>query len=563
MRTLFLTVAILAAGFAYGQNSPQISVSTEKVNVNGEIMYVHNVKGKETLYSIAKAYNVSIEDIVRTNEQLKGGLKEGSKIYIPSGGAAPEAVPESAITAEKVETVVAKESPASEKKNKLSGSEIKKYSKKKHTVKWYETIEDIAAKYKVTVDDIVGFNNLESTVLNKKQVLYIPNDGYIAYIAQQKKLEQEKTVAEIETQKEVQEQVEEEMVHTPLYNTNEVTYILPLALKDTLGPANNFMDFYAGALLAANHLKEKGMDLKVNLVDQLQYNSINELYASADLSESGKIIGPVKSSDISKLLELSSGRFHTIISPMDQLAENLVEGNPALFQVPPTTSAQQENIVALFARKCTEGSNPIIIYEKGTKDTTLINMAQDALESKGIAYTTFSYALLEGREILEKILPLMKPECNNLVFIPSNSEAFVSDVVRNMNLVYTNPLEENRRNITLFGLPKWRNFEGIEVDYFHRMNLHLSLPYFVDYGRVEVKDFLMKYRALFNNEPTPFAFQGYDVTLSAFSLGTGNNVDGTLQINFKIGAATDGNGLSNTGTTDIAYNPDYTITVIK
>ena len=129
MRTLFLTVAILAAGFAYGQNSPQISVSTEKVNVNGEIMYVHNVKGKETLYSIAKAYNVSIDDIVRTNEQLKGGLKEGSKIYIPSGGAAPEAVPASAITAEKAETVVAKESPASEKKNKLSGSEIKKYSK--------------------------------------------------------------------------------------------------------------------------------------------------------------------------------------------------------------------------------------------------------------------------------------------------------------------------------------------------------------------------------------------------------------------------------------------------
>ena len=160
MRTLFLTVAILAAGFAYGQNSPQISVSTEKVNVNGEIMYVHNVKGKETLYSIAKAYNVSIEDIVRTNEQLKGGLKEGSKIYIPSGGAAPEAVPTSTIAAEKAETVMAKESPAAEKKNKLSGSEIKKYSKKKHTVKWYESIEDIAAKYNVTVDDIVGFNSL-------------------------------------------------------------------------------------------------------------------------------------------------------------------------------------------------------------------------------------------------------------------------------------------------------------------------------------------------------------------------------------------------------------------
>ena len=95
------------------------------------------------------------------------------------------------------------------------------------------------------------------------------------------------------------------------------------------------------------------------------------------------------------------------------------------------------------------------------------------------------------------------------------------------------------------------------------MNLHLSLPYFVDYNREEVKDFLMKYRALFNNEPTPFAFQGYDVTLSAFSLNGKGNVEGTLQIPFAIGRTSENNGISNTGTANIAYNPDYTITVIK
>ena len=327
------------------------------------------------------------------------------------------------------------------------------------------------------------------------------------------------------------------------------------------------MDFYAGSLLAINKLKENGLKFKVNIIDQLQFSSVDEIVAAGKLDGKRFIIGPVRSSDIKKTLELTAGK-SIVISPMDQLAENLIEGHPALFQIPPTNKAQQESIIGLFASKCTANTNPVIIYEKGTRDTLLITMAIDTLKARGIECTTFTYGLLEGREILESMLAQMKPECNNLVFVPSNSEAFVSDVVRNLNLIHTNPLEENRRNITLFGLPKWRNFEGIEVDYFHRMNLHLSLPYFVDYNREEVKDFLMKYRALFNNEPTPFAFQGYDITLATYGFeGNNNATSGAsgrfLQLNFNFKRTSEGNGLSNTGTTDIAYNPDYTITVIK
>jgi hypothetical protein len=248
---------------------------------------------------------------------------------------------------------------------------------------------------------------------------------------------------------------------------------------------------------------------------------------------------------------------------MDMASEQLIYNNEMFIQAPASQKAQIENLVKLFAGKCTSGNNAVVIYDKGGTDETLIKAVIGMLDTLGVRYTPVSYGILEGREILDKLMHHFKPQMENLVLVPSNSEAFVSDVVRNMNLLHTNPLEENRRTVTLFGTARWRNFETIEVDYFHRMNLHLSLPYFIDYSNSNVKDFLMKYRALFNNEPTPFAFQGYDVTLSAFSLGTGNNVDGTLQINFKIGAATDGNGLSNTGTADIAYNPDYTITVIK
>ena len=586
MRTLLIVMTLLVAYAAYGQTSPQITVSTEKVNVNGEVMYIHKVKSKETLYSIAKAYNVTIDEIVRKNEQLKGGLKEGSTIYIPSKGSAPEAVStadavvkevEKNITgsAEKTETVAVQAVPAAEKWQQLSGSDLKKYTRKKHTVKWYETLEDIATKYNIAVNDIIEFNNLKSTVLEKKQVLNIPNGEYLAYVAEQKKQEQEKAVVETDTEKVVEE--EHYLPEETFERENELTYILPLALNDTIAPATNFMDFYAGSLLAVNKLKESGVTLKVNLIDRLQYKSIDDIVASGKLDGKRFIIGPVISSDIERLLELTEGK-SIIVSPMDPQAERLIEGNPNHFQIPPTSQAQQKNTVNLFVRKCTEGCNPIIIYEKGTKDTALVEMAKGALEEKGIAYTTFTYGLLEGREILEQMLAQMKPESQNMVFVPSTSEAFVSDVVRNLNLLYTNPVEENRRNITLFGLPKWRNFESIEVDYFHRMNLHLSLPYYVDYSNPAVKDFLMKYRALYNNEPTSFAFQGYDITLGTYAFEGNNRIadpvkhwsiwqghsfgERRLQIDFNFERNAEGNGLSNTGKTDIAYNPDYTITVI-
>lgn len=575
MRTLFLIVAILAAGIVYGQTSPQITVSTEKVNVNGEVMYVHKVKAKETLYSIAKAYNVTIDDIVRKNEALKAGLKEGSVIYIPSSGTAVASTPQPAAEevnkpAQEVKQTLPAEKTEQESLNWVLNKEnIKKYSKKKHTVKWYETLEDIAAKYKVAQEDIVAFNNLKSYQVTKKQVLYIPNADFIALIASKKEQEPVKISEDIPGEKDAVKTEEQsvEYVDWSFSKENELTYILPLALNDTLGPNSNFMDFYAGSLLAINKLKENGLKFKVNIIDQLQFSSVDEIVAAGKLDGKRFIIGPVRSSDIKKTLELTAGK-SIVISPMDQFAENLIEGHPALFQIPPTNKAQQESIIGLFASKCTANTNPVIIYEKGTRDTLLITMAIDTLKARGIECTTFTYGLLEGREILESMLAQMKPECNNLVFVPSNSEAFVSDVVRNLNLIHTNPLEENRRNITLFGLPKWRNFEGIEVDYFHRMNLHLSLPYFVDYNREEVKDFLMKYRALFINEPTPFAFQGYDITLATYGFeGNNNATSGAsgrfLQLNFNFKRTSEGNGLSNTGTTDIAYNPDYTITVIK
>ncbi|MBO7269392.1 MAG: LysM peptidoglycan-binding domain-containing protein, partial [Bacteroidales bacterium] len=340
---------------------------------------------------------------------------------------------------------------------------MKKYSlKKKHTVKWYETIDDVAAKYNVPVDAIVALNNLQTTLIKKKQQLYIPNDEFLALLEQMNRpQEPEKDPLENMDLSGEGVAVSVEQPQLQIDKELDILYILPLNLNDTIAPNSNFMDFYIGALMSMES-REDDKKTNITLVDQQMFRSIDDIISTGVLENKDMIVGPVKPADQEKVLAATAGK-SVVISPIDQSGEKLIEGNPLLVQIPPTVKAQQENIINLFADKCTEGRNAVIIYETGAVDTTHLRMAKEILLARGVDYSLLSYGILEGREILEKMSGYMKPETDNNVLVLSGSEAFVRDVVRNLNLIHTNPVEENRRKITLFGLPRWRNFETIEV----------------------------------------------------------------------------------------------------
>ena len=78
--------------------------------------------------------------------------------------------------------------------------------------------------------------------------------------------------------------------------------------------------------------------------------------------------------------------------------------------------------------------------------------------------------------------------------------------MRNLNLL----IRENI-DIVLYSPSKLRSFDTIEVENLHNLSTHVSLTYYIDYNAPEVMDFLLKYRAFFNTEPSQFAYQGYDI----------------------------------------------------
>ena len=76
---------------------PDISVSRDKVRVDGKSYYAHVVTAKQTLYSISKVYGVSLQDIYDANRNLdleRSGLKTGQVLLIPVQTARPAEIPD-------------------------------------------------------------------------------------------------------------------------------------------------------------------------------------------------------------------------------------------------------------------------------------------------------------------------------------------------------------------------------------------------------------------------------------------------------------------------------------
>ena len=75
--------------------APPVTISKDKVKIDGKVFYSHIVMEKQTLFSISKAYNVTVDDIYRHNPTVKvNGLRKNDIIIIPVVSApAPEPAP--------------------------------------------------------------------------------------------------------------------------------------------------------------------------------------------------------------------------------------------------------------------------------------------------------------------------------------------------------------------------------------------------------------------------------------------------------------------------------------
>ena len=564
-----LACTVPVTGNAQEYISTPVTISKEKVRVNGDICYSHVVKEKQTLFSIAKAYEVTVDDIYAYNPTLKeSGLKKNSIILIPAKKEKTSAATATPVTEsnEKLQDEPKVEVTEVQEEVKKTRQTEKKKKQTTHTVKWYEDLDVIAEKYGVTVEAIIKANNLSGRKLAKRQKLIIPEPGEMIEADGQEATESTPSGAETgETIKETPDslnangpETEPEWIFTP---KEEVKATLILPMRTTTGnPSRNNMDFYSGVLLAVKDLAETGISTELNVYDS---SDSSHPIVSEDLDGSDLVIGPVSSADLNKLLATES-QIKAIISPLDPRAESLALTNSNFIQVPAPQTVQYQDLASWIKEDTAPGDTLLIISEKGSRQTDATSQLTLAAESTGLTFIPFSYSILEGRDITEPLTNLMTKTGTNRVLIASESEAFVNDVVRNLNiLVY------NKINIVLYAPARIRNFETIEVENLHNTALHASLGYLIDYEDQQVKNFLLKYRALYNTEPTQYAFQGYDIATYFISMCSRygsdwmRKLDGSeqhmLQSTFRFVPMPEG-GFVNQGIRRVVYGNGWSVT---
>ena len=79
---LFVLFGIMLSGNLMAQEVAVVR-SSQKTQIGGKEYYMHHVKQGQTLYSISKAYNVTVEEIERLNPEVRNGLKAGLVLGIP------------------------------------------------------------------------------------------------------------------------------------------------------------------------------------------------------------------------------------------------------------------------------------------------------------------------------------------------------------------------------------------------------------------------------------------------------------------------------------------------
>lgn len=500
------------------QPDPVVIKAVEERKHEEEKFIFHKVIKGETLYSIAQKNAVSIDTLKKYNPGLTQYLAIGMEIRIP--------------------------------KNKDSKGYIVHHSEQK------KSLVEIAELYDVDYDEVARLNPRISRKAKKGQSVKIPVEEIKA----------------IEVTSEIEE-TKPDSLYNPCYfnhanknRTYNIALLLPLFLEEIDSieikkevtiediaaiPSLRFMDFYAGFKMAIDSMKQKGMNINLFVydVDNKPEKADKVLYSS-ELSSMDLIVGPFYRKSFTKFANFAKTYKIPIINPLSD-REEVIHNNPYVFKVKPDENNQLDIITNYLIETYPE-SNILLIRGNKYKYRAEVSFMRNTLNKTRsnhiyISNSHITEAILEhnksgsGRLLTEnKVLKLDdfsdklldSTYFNNLI----KSMVYSSDSINTLkyslskirknvvvamgdNIVYIKDLMSQlnklnlKHDITLIGLPDWKEMEGLESQQKLNLDLHCFTSYAVDYNNPDVQNWVKNFRNNYKSEPTieNYAFDGFDI----------------------------------------------------
>ena len=440
-----------------------------------------------------------------------------------------------------------------------------------HKVKWYEDAQTICNRYGISVEELLKANSLQyDTDVKPGMMLVIPKKtAKNSSEANEKPLTEKiakgiRDVASglkgivIQTWSTINEQIDSSIYS---FSQQRLRVGMALPLNGAEGGNEKYADFYGGALLAIDEMSQNnGLGVDLTFIDTQE-----ETNAWSKLDRCDFVIGPVTVNDLKEALRVLP-RDVTVVSPLDPRCEALLPFHRNLIQAPTPIARQWQQSIAWLKQEFKSGDKLFVLYEKDSAEKKPDSAINALVDSCGIPAIKYSYNILDGRDVADKLIEkfTQAPSAVNRVLIASDNQAFVNDAVRNLRI-----LRHNGCNIVLYAPARIKSFETIDVENLHSLSLRMSATYSVDYDSPAVQRFLLKFRALYNTEPTAFAFQGYDLMKYMLLLKSGspdnwenqaiNKRTDLLQESFLL--KKQGQGWINSATRGVVYGSGYNLDI--
>jgi LysM repeat protein len=505
---------VSAANLQPGQRLkiPDAVAIEEEPSYNEEGFVYHKVKRRETLYSIAGYYGVSIEEIRSVNPELGwGGPKTGQMIKIP----------ELQMTGQqRTEDIIARseESPNSEEQPNIDDYDYRELEARH---------DNINRTYRVAFFIPFDFEEME------------PLDSLV-------------------------KNVESETRRSRITERYMVEHRIPQSVR--------FLEFFQGTLMAIDSMRQTGMKLDVRYFDTRRSMSRTQsILQESALENFDLFVGPFYPYNLEIVSAFARQHRIPLITPFYNELD-MVSRDPYLFQLSPSVERGYREAAKLVASK--HAYNIIYVRLEDSLDVEkhayFKQLIFDGFEDYHLSDPpVFKEVVLELKRT-DAIIHSLSHDKKNLVVVPTDDEALASSVVTSLFH------QLKSYDIEVIGSPFWTGFSTIDLTYYHKLNLMFYSSFWVDYHDPVVEEFLTRFRRQFYNEPTEtsrkgsnYGIMGHDITLyfldalrifgPRFLLSLDEYRPGLVRGPFTFERISRGGGYENTHLGFYRFSPDMTI----
>ena len=515
----------------------------------------HIVRKGDTLYSIARHYEISVATLMADNADIDPAhLAIGQTLYIRNSGIGKTTELEVCAEIEEQKQIM----------NNVVVTEEYSY----HVVHRGENAENIAARFGTTVDKLLSLNGFsEPNMVREGLIIKVPK-----HVTKTEPQSEQNVTAEIEKAEEGVKQ----LVFTTLKAGEKASVALMLPMSMDGKVSQNYLDFYQGFLLAADHLRMDGMQIQIDLFNTAHsHEKVSQIIESGRLDSANLIIGPVYEDTLIPVANYAVQHSIPVVSPL----ANLTQANGAnIFQMSPRTDTKYNKVSELF-----DGSRRVVFISSDTTDSDFEAEVKQILGDREYISHKYIYehpsviekrekARQEGEEVPPSpsdLSPLLDSDQQSVFVITAATEVETDRILAALASanISLRARSINASPYVVFGNNKWNRYRNIDRSLFFSNNVIMLSTYHIDRSNPLIQAFSSQYVKAFDMLPSLYAYRGYDaaqIFIRSLYDKMGSALEGSyfspLQTPYTFTKDSNTNIHVNNEWVRVNYNSNFTIT---